>query len=216
MDELAEAKRFIRATGDDQGPRNIVERAEALHSSIVPAVPPGFDYLAGRIALTVDEAAPALGISVRTLRAAIKDGEIPSLMIKGRRLIPLKALEHHLEALAYTSSGVLDVWETMLARAAATRLQRARGEAFRARKELRRRMKEARRAAADLKDSPGAARERAEAVVAQLAAARAQLTTEEQMATRMGEALLKDIEDLQREFRLTEEEVLDDGRGMVE
>ena len=205
---LDEAKRLNRATGEDQGPHVAADRAEKLYAAIVPRLPDGLDALAGRLALTVDEAAPALGISVRSVRTAIANGEIPSLKLAGRRLIPIKALERHMEALAYTESGALDTWETMLAKAASTRLQRSRRQAYNARKELRRRMKEARRRAAELKGSPGEARLVAEKVVAELAAVRAQLTIEEALATNAGQALLSDIEDLQREFGHTTEEVL--------
>lgn len=207
LENLNEAKRLNRASGEDAGPHVTADRAEALYTSIVPQLPKGFDFLAGRISLTVEEAAPALGIGVRTLRGALSRGEIPSVKIAGRRLIPLRALERHLEALAYTESGALDMWETSLAKAASTRLQRSRRDAFNARRELRRRMKEARRRASELRSSPGAAREVAESVVAELAAARSQLTVEEGLAGQAGQALLKDIEALTREFGL---DVLDD------
>lgn len=199
---VEEAKKLIRAEGSDAGPHVIADRAEALHHAIVPQLPGGLDFLAGRISLTVEEAAPAMGIGVRSVRTAIRNGEIPSLKIAGRRLIPLKALERHMEALAYTESGALDTWETMLAKAASTRLQRSRRDAYNARRELRRRMKEARRRANELKGSPGSAREVAVTVIAELAAVQSQLSTEELLATRAGEALLSDIEQLKHEFGL--------------
>lgn len=208
---MEEAKKLIRATGEAAGPHVAADRADSLFHSMMPVVPSSLDYLAGRISLTVEEAAPALGIGVRTLRAAITAGEIPSVKIRGRRLIPLKALERHLEALAYTESGALDAWETMLAKAASSRLQRSRRQAYVARKNLRDRMKEARRRAADLKDTPGAARDVAAKVVAELAAARSQLSMEEAVATKAGLDLLKDIEQLQKEFGLTESDLLPEG-----
>ncbi len=199
---LDEAKRLNRITGEDAGPAVAADRAEKLYTAIVPQLPKGFDFLAGRISLTVEEAAPAMGMGVRTLRAAIAKGEIPSVKIGGKRLIPLRALERHLEALAYTESGALDMWETSLAKAASTRLQRSKRDAFNARKNLRERMKEARRRAAELQASPGAARDVAVTVVAELAAARAQLTIEEGLASKVGTDLLGDIESLTREFGL--------------
>jgi excisionase family DNA binding protein len=213
---MDEARKMIRATGEADGPHVAANRAEQFHNALMPALPSSFDYLMGRVALTVKEVAPALGISERSVWTAIKRGEIPSTKIAGKRLIPLKALERHLEALAYTESGALDTWETMLAKAASTRLQRARREAYNARKELRRKMKEVRRRAAELSDTPGAARDVAEKVVAELAAARASLTLEEAIASKAGQDLLSDIEQLQREFGLTEQDLLgeDDGEDL--
>lgn len=206
-DNMGEAKRLNRATGEDAGPHVAADRAERLYGAIVPQLPRGFDFLAGRVSLTVEEAAPAMGVGIRTLRAAIAKGEIPSVKIGGRRLIPLRALERHMETLAYTESGALDMWETTLAKAASTRLQRSRRDAYQARKELRARMKEARRRTTELLSTPGAAREVATKVVAELAAARSQLTVEEALASKAGLDLLTDIEALTREFGL---DALDD------
>ncbi len=205
--DMEEALAYIRKTGDSEGPAPTADRAEKLYHAIVPRLPEQFDFLVGRIALTVDEAAPALGMGVRTLRAAIARGEIPSCKVGSKRLIPLRALERHLEALAYTESGALDMWETMLAKAASVRLQRSRRDAFSARRELRRRMKEARDRAAALKSSPEATRAIAEKVIAELAAARSALSMEEMLTTKVGQDLLADITMLKDEFGLGDDGV---------
>jgi hypothetical protein len=53
----------------------------------------------------------------------VKRGEIPSLLLGGRRLFPIKAVENHLAALAYASSGALDSWERNLVKATSNRLR---------------------------------------------------------------------------------------------
>lgn len=211
MAELDEARELVKKTGEAQGPRAVTDRAERTYNAMVPRMPDGIDYLAGRIALTVKEAAPALGISVRTLQNAIRDGDIPSLMIQGRRLIPVDALKMHLTAIAYTESGALDAWETAITKAAHTRLMRARRDAYNARKELRRVMREARRRMAAIADSPGEARALAAKTVAQLQAARERLSLEEQLSSKAGKDILVDIKALVDEFHLNPEEVLGDG-----
>lgn len=202
MTNVWEAQRLTEATGEDR-PGVIADRAQRLHTSIVPTYPDGFDALAGRISLTVDEAAPALGLSPRTVRNAIKNGEIPSVKVGGRRLIPVKALERHLEALAYAETGALDAWELALGKAVSVRLQRSRRKAYAARRELKRRMAKLRERAATMQEGgPGETREEAERIVAELVAARAQLTQEERLAGGAGEALLGDIDAIKDEYGL--------------
>jgi len=116
----------VQGDGTAAGPHVIADRSEAAYRDLVPPLPPGLPGLMGRIALTVGEVAPALGLSERTVRKAIANGDIPSVMIGGRRLVPIRALERHLEALAYAETGALDTWEKALARATSVRLSRAR------------------------------------------------------------------------------------------
>jgi excisionase family DNA binding protein len=199
-----EARESVAGSQELDGPHVAVERADALYQAIVPPHPPDLNYLAGRISLSVEEAQHALGIGPYAIKSAIKNGEIPSVKIGGRRLIPVKALERHLEALAYAESGALDAWESALVSAATGRLKRVRRQAWERRKELRRKLRLARRRAAELKDAPGTPREVAQAVVTELASVRADLSAEESLATRVGHDLTKDIEMIQRDFKLNE------------
>ena len=123
---IAAARDAIQADGTAAGPHVIADSAEATYRDLAPRLPPGLPALMGRISLTVGEVAPALGLSERTVRKAIADGEIPSVMVGGRRLVPIRALERHLEALAYAEAGTLDLWEQALARATSVRISRAR------------------------------------------------------------------------------------------
>lgn len=56
-------------------------------------LPPG-----AKLAYTVDEAAPALGLSVATVWAMLKDGELTAKKLRGRTLIPKGELERVLGA----------------------------------------------------------------------------------------------------------------------
>jgi len=47
--------------------------------------------------LSVDEAAEQLGVSRRTLASLVHGGEIRSIKVKRRRLIPVEALEQYVE-----------------------------------------------------------------------------------------------------------------------
>lgn len=47
--------------------------------------------------LSVDEAAERLGVSRRTLASLVHGGEIRSIKVKRRRLIPVEALEQYVE-----------------------------------------------------------------------------------------------------------------------
>jgi excisionase family DNA binding protein len=52
--------------------------------------------IAGRLTLTVEEAAHALGIGRNSAYEAIRTGDIPSIRIGRRRLVPRAALEKKL------------------------------------------------------------------------------------------------------------------------
>lgn len=122
------------------GPHEISDAANELYESIIPPSP-DLDYLAGRIALSLEETKLALGIGDRTLKLAIERGEIPTVKVGGRRLVPRRGLERHLEALAYAGSGALDLWQSALAKGAAVRVANARKQAVQRRKYLRRKLR---------------------------------------------------------------------------
>lgn len=121
-----EAEERVAASPERFGPHVLADEAERQAAEIIPVHAPDLDYLAGRVALTLDEAQLALGIGPATLRTAIRDGQIPSTMIGGRRLVPVRALERHLEALAYAESGALDQWQQALTSASAARIAKNR------------------------------------------------------------------------------------------
>lgn len=137
-----EAARNLRGTPEMDGPHIIGSAAEQLRRAMVPDDPYELDYLAGRIAISIEEAQLALGIGPRTMRTALRNGEIPSVRIGGRRLIPVKSLERHLEALAYATSGALDQWQLALIQGEATKMRQAQRRALERRRYLRRRLRE--------------------------------------------------------------------------
>lgn len=141
-----EAAALVQANPDLSGPQKVIDAADALREAMVPTHPYEMDYLAGRIAISVEEARLALGVGTGVMKAALASGEIPSVKIQGRRLIPVKALERHLEALAYASSGSLDAWQTALVRGQATRLRQARRRAWERRKRIKKRLANSRAA----------------------------------------------------------------------
>ncbi|MFE1288641.1 helix-turn-helix domain-containing protein [Streptomyces sp. NPDC058751] len=66
-----------------------------------------------RLAIAIGEAAVQLGVSYQTLWRAIHDGEFPGIKIRGRILVPVKAIELLMESV--TKSGqLIDVadWTT--------------------------------------------------------------------------------------------------------
>lgn len=58
-----------------------------------------------RLAITIGEAAEQLSVSYQTLWRAIRDGEFPGIKIRGRILVPAKAVERLMDAV--TDSGQL-------------------------------------------------------------------------------------------------------------
>ncbi|GGX16594.1 helix-turn-helix domain-containing protein [Streptomyces chartreusis] len=58
-----------------------------------------------RLAITIDEAAEQLSVSYQTLWRAIRDGEFPGIKIRGRILVPIRAIELLMESV--TRSGQL-------------------------------------------------------------------------------------------------------------
>ena len=138
MDDVdrQEAEAFVHSSPEGMGPHVILDQAEAVREALVP---PSIETekLAGRIALSLEETRLALGIGERTLKTALRNGEIPSVKIGGRRLVPIRALERHLEALAYAESGALDAWQTMMVKGTAANIQRARRQAVARRKRYR-------------------------------------------------------------------------------
>ncbi|MFE1288638.1 helix-turn-helix domain-containing protein [Streptomyces sp. NPDC058751] len=58
-----------------------------------------------RLALPIAEAAEQLGVSYQTLWRAIREGEFPGIKIRGRILVPIKAIELLMESV--TRSGQL-------------------------------------------------------------------------------------------------------------
>jgi excisionase family DNA binding protein len=58
----------------------------------LPPRTPDRGGLTGRLALTVDEAAAALGLSRPTIWRMIQRGELQSVKVGGRRLIPVATL----------------------------------------------------------------------------------------------------------------------------
>ena len=59
----------------------------------------------GRLVLTVEEARNLLGLSRGSMYEAVRRGQIPSLRIGRRILIPCAALQHLLEQADNTCSG---------------------------------------------------------------------------------------------------------------
>lgn len=62
-------------------------------------------YKPNRLALPIAEAAEQLGVSYQTLWRAIREGEFPGIKIRGRILVPIKAIELLMESV--TKSGQL-------------------------------------------------------------------------------------------------------------
>jgi excisionase family DNA binding protein len=59
------------------------------------------------IALSLNEAATYVGVSFNSMKRAVARGEIPSVRIGSRVLVPKRALENHIErALAGTSAAL--------------------------------------------------------------------------------------------------------------
>lgn len=116
-------------------PSELADRADSLHDAVVP---PSLelDYLTGRITLSYEEMKLALGVGDRTMRTAIANGELPSVKIGGRRLFPIRAVERHLEALAYAEAGTLDAWQAAVAKGASANLARSRRKALAKRRYL--------------------------------------------------------------------------------
>lgn len=144
MDE--EARALVEANPDLAHPGKLLDLADTTLDSMVPTHPYEMDYWAGRICLSVEEARLALGLGENSMKAAVANGTIPSVKIGGRRLIPVKALERHLEAMAYASSGSLDAWQTAIIQGQSSRLKTARRRAWERRKYLRKRLSNARKA----------------------------------------------------------------------
>ncbi len=142
-----DAARWVAENDAARGPHVIADQAQELHDAIVP---PSLelDLLAGRIALTMEEIQLALGLGEKAIRAAMRDGSLPSVLIGGRRMFPVKAIERHLEALSYAEAGVIDAWQAAITKGAAQRISRARRMANSRRKAIRRKMREAHRAMA--------------------------------------------------------------------
>ncbi|NWF28003.1 helix-turn-helix domain-containing protein [Streptomyces sp. PKU-EA00015] len=61
-----------------------------------------------KLAVTIAEAADQLSVSYQTLWRAIRDGEFPGIKIRGRILVPIKAIELLLESVT-TSGQLVDV-----------------------------------------------------------------------------------------------------------
>lgn len=183
-----EAKDHVKAVGEDAGPESILGRSRDLHDAMVPTLAQReHDALAGRLALTIDECALALGISPNRVRGAIERGEIPSLKISGRRLIPLQTLKDHMGALAYADSGAIDAWESALVKATTTRMKRRRRLAWEKRQAAIRRVKAARQAA--LKDPTQISQE----YLAQLERDVGELDAELALSTRMRDDLRHEL-----------------------
>ncbi|MFF4574845.1 helix-turn-helix domain-containing protein [Streptomyces sp. NPDC001410] len=58
-----------------------------------------------KLAVTIAEAAEQLGVSYQTLWRAIREGEFPGIKIRGRILVPIKAIELLMESV--TQAGQL-------------------------------------------------------------------------------------------------------------
>lgn len=189
----------MRQSPEMDGPHIINDRADALLDVMAPqATLYEADYLAGRLALSSEEVMMALGIGERTLRTAMRNGELPSLKIGGRRLFPVSALTKHLDALAYAESGALDAWEAALVKAATNRMRVARRRAWERRKYLRRKLRAARKAGLT------------QAAIGQdhltnLRAELAELEKQGAITDRFSRDLSIEIDQAEREFGLTEE-----------
>lgn len=146
--DRADAATWVAQNDAGRGPHVIADQAQELHDAIVPVHLDDLDLLAGRIALTMEEIQLALGLGEKAIRAAMRDGSLPSVLIGGRRMFPVKAIERHLEALAYAEAGVIDAWQAALTKGAAQRISRARRLANARRKAIRRKMRDAHRAMA--------------------------------------------------------------------
>ncbi len=134
------AREAVKGSAEAAGPHVIIAREQDLLQAVPDPVAPDKNYLMGRIALTRDEMALALGIGLDALDAAVRRGDLPSVLIGGRRLFPIKAIENHLSALAYASSGALDGWERALVQATAARLKVAQRRAKERSRTLQRRL----------------------------------------------------------------------------
>ncbi|MFF4574843.1 helix-turn-helix domain-containing protein [Streptomyces sp. NPDC001410] len=63
------------------------------------------DHKPNRLAVPIAEAAERLGVSYQTLWRAIREGDFPGIKIRGRILVPIKAIELLMESV--TQSGQL-------------------------------------------------------------------------------------------------------------
>lgn len=195
---MEEAERIARQSPEAAGPHIINDRADALMDVMQPQTTLyEQDYLSGRIALSLEEVQWALGIGERTLRTAMRNGEIPSVKIGGRRLVPTSALVKHLDALAYAESGALDAWEAALVKAATSRMKIARRRAWERRKYLRRKLRAARRAGLD---QAAIGRDHLTNLRAELA----ELERQGAVTDRFSRDLSIEIDQAEREFGLTE------------
>lgn len=121
-----EAEEYVSTSPEQFGPHLVADLAE--ENDIETGL------LAGRITLTLEECQSALGIGPSTMRTAVRNGQIPTVMLGGRRMVPIKALERHLTALAYADVGALDQWQEALISAHANRIRRQRRRKLEARK----------------------------------------------------------------------------------
>ncbi len=156
MSARDEAEALVRENPDLAGPQKVIEHAEDLFATMVPDSPFELDYLAGRICLSLEEVRMAMGIGSRTLETAIANGEIPSVKIGGRRLVPKRALERHLEAMAYAASGSLDAWQNAIITGQTARIKRARRMATEKRARMKKRLRNAKAATARAGSAHGA------------------------------------------------------------
>lgn len=207
------AKRYVKDSPEADGPHVLADAAVSMHDGIVPSDPavhhgtPDLRFLQGRIALTKPEVALAMGCTEYAVEQMQKRGEIPSVKLGRSYYFPVRAVERHLEALAYATSGALDQWEQALADATANRLRTARRRAYERRKAIQSRLKRARENRKRLIeregiDSDSDAVEEAKQVIGQLWAAHEELDVEQQMVTEEGEKLRTDILSIMEEFGL--------------
>lgn len=194
MDPREEAEAIVRENPDLNAPERVIEHAEDLFATMVPDSPFELDYLAGRIALSLEETRLALGIGQRTLETAVANGEIPSVKIGGRRLVPKRALERHLEAMAYASSGSLDAWQNAIITGQTARIKRARRLGVEKRKRMLKRLRNAKAAALRAgSDTRGD-------VVLSMRADLAALERETAVTDRFVRDVSKELDDIEREL----------------
>lgn len=184
------ARDTVAGSPEAAGPQVIAQRAQALHEGSVPdPVIPERNYLLGRIALTKEEMQAALGIGKKALETATVKGEIPSVLIAGRRLYPVKAVEQHLAALAYASSGALDAWEAALVKATSNRLRIARRRVSERHRHLIKALRDARAA--------GTPRTLDDAM--KLRALLTELETQQVLSDRQRQKIIAEVEAIERE-----------------
>ncbi|KPI12045.1 DNA binding domain protein, excisionase family [Actinobacteria bacterium OK074] len=82
-----------------------------MHDQPIPPSPAvrlqrvGRTQTENRLAVPITEAAEQLGVSYQTLWRAIREGGFPGIKIRGRILVPIRAIEMLMESV--TSSGQL-------------------------------------------------------------------------------------------------------------